>query len=328
MNVPKRKRKVLKKSNPKEYPTTTSIKSTRDTLLYVRELLFYKAKYLIPDKLLKGTFVLACNKPNDTDLRRAYDLAVIQHNTDPKSKSINYGILIDLLYKNEPTIAAESVLDAVKHYLNTEKNAIMLVAQIDFAINSNINTITPVVWYQLFYHMWSTHPKLMNHLTKTIDNPKATATLESPQFYKSSNIATSPEFQKINSRDIWRTTSDQLRHIAKYHSDTTSKTTEETNNQTSKTPNDKNNNLKSKSICACCGKRNHNTQKCFTLKQLIKNQQVKFSDNIFYKMDGKTVYELSPSEYLLRKYRPDFCHNVALFNSNDNDIYGTDSRAM
>lgn len=39
--------------------------------------------------------------------------------------------------------------------------------------------------------------------------------------------------------------------------------------------------------------RNHSAQACFTLKQLIKNEKVKFSDNIFYKMDGTTPYELS-----------------------------------
>ena len=104
--------------------------------MYVRELLFYKAKYSIPDKLLKGAFVLACNNPKDADLKRACDLAIIPHNTNPNFNGINYGIIIDLLYDTEPAIVAESVLDSINNYLSTEFNTIMLVAQLDFVITS------------------------------------------------------------------------------------------------------------------------------------------------------------------------------------------------
>ncbi|CAX42904.1 retrotransposon protein, putative [Candida dubliniensis CD36] len=302
----KEEKESLKKSNHKEYPTTTSIKTTHDTLLYVKELLFYKAKYSIPDKLLKGAFVLACNNPKDNDLKRACDLAIIPHNTNPNFNGINYGIIIDLLYDTEPAIVAESVLDSVNNYLQNEKNAIMLVAQIDFAITSNINNITPSIWYQIYCSLWNKQKPLMTNLTKTIDNPKVSATLESIQFYKSSAITSNPEFQKIDFHEVWKIVSEQLRHIAKYHSDTTSSSTPQSNNQKATNSNDKNPNTKGKSPCTCCGKRNHSAQACFTLKQLIKNEKVKFSDNIFYKMDGTTPYELSPSEYLLKKYRTDF----------------------
>lgn len=302
----KEEKESLKKSNHKEYPTTTSIKTTHDTLLYVRELLFYKAKYSIPDKLLKGAFVLACNNPKDADLKRACDLAIIPHNTNPNFNGINYGIIIDLLYDTEPAIVAESVLDSINNYLSTEFNTIMLVAQLDFVITSNINTITPNVWYQIFNTLWNKQSTLMSKLTKTIDNPSVSATLESIQFYKSSAITNNPEFQKINFTEVWKIASEKLRHIAKYHSDTTSSSSAETNNTKPNNTNDNTKNTKSKSICTCCGKRNHSTQTCFTLKQLIKNEKVKFSDNKFYKMDGKTTYELSPSEYLLRKYRAEF----------------------
>lgn len=102
-----------------------------------------------------------------------------------------------MLYDTEPAIVAESVLDSVNNYLQNEKNAIMLVAQIDFAITSNINNITPSIWYQIYCSLWNKQKPLMTNLTKTIDNPKVSATLESIQFYKSSAITSNPEFQKL-----------------------------------------------------------------------------------------------------------------------------------
>lgn len=69
------------------------------------------------------------------------------------------------------------------------------------------------------------------------------ATLESIQFYKSSAITNNPEFQKINFTEVWKIASEKLRHIAKYHSDTTSSSSAETNNTK---PNNTNDNKKTR----------------------------------------------------------------------------------